>query len=80
MEPSQGIQQDHPDLQNKHSEDIQYCRDFTLQGENWKCKPKNLTLKWSGIILNNIIHKVSDFAFGKNQSSVILFPFYVLQV
>lgn len=30
MEPSQGIQQDHPDLQNKQCEDMQYCKVFTL--------------------------------------------------
>lgn len=33
-------------------------------GKTGNVKPKNLTMKWSRIILNNIIHKVSDFAFG----------------
>lgn len=48
--------------------DVKTCntvRFLLFRGKTGNVKPKNLTVKWSRIILNNIIHKVSDFAFEK---------------
>lgn len=48
-----------------------------FRGKTGNVKRKNLTMKWSRTTLNNIIYKVSDFAFEKKkkQSSVILLSF-----